>query len=132
MNPLLPKNWSAFLVSILLLMILPLVPLFLEYMFRDEISIKSLSITTAVYAISIGAAQREAVVIWLGVLISMIYVSVFGFVVRGEVMGVVAYAPRWSIWAFVGIGLMSLAHGYHRYQAHVVGRLDFPSHEPLD
>ncbi|EFC4085598.1 TPA: hypothetical protein KZS50_000468 [Escherichia coli] len=76
------KEWSNYLLCLLLHMSLPLLPLGFETLVRSDHlpSIQTLNITAAFYAISIGLSSKNVAMFGLGIFVSICFSVVFGIV----------------------------------------------------
>lgn len=79
-SPSIYKDAQSFILCLLFHLALPLFPIFLELVFTKTISIKSITITTAMYSISIGISSKEIVIFSITVLISIASAAIFGFI----------------------------------------------------
>ena len=112
-----PKHWEYFLLSLMLVLFLPLLPLLLELFATHEIKPASIALTIAIYSVSIGVATRSQVI--FGLCISICYAVAYGLAVKNPSDGP---AP-WACWATVAA--VFIIHGIERYQRHVQQRAPF-------
>ncbi|KAF1073266.1 hypothetical protein MKHDV_03725 [Halodesulfovibrio sp. MK-HDV] len=79
--PTLSDEWCNFLTCIILHMLLPLLPLFLEYWFRNGTPAETTyAITAAMYAITIGLSSESTTMLGLCILICIVFSALFGVV----------------------------------------------------
>ncbi|HCR4428813.1 hypothetical protein [Morganella morganii] len=111
------KEWSNYLLCLLLHMCLPLLPLGFEMILRPEHSpsIQTLNITAAFYAISIGLSSKNVAMFGLGVFISVCFSAVFGIVSSNPNLNdsLYFYSPIWCI------VIIFIIHAGERYNRHV-------------
>jgi len=118
--PTIPKNIQHFVASVVLIVFLPLLPLLLEYWLLSRISAQSLTLTTAIYAISIGASSTQAVVLVLAIPVSIAFSAAFGVVIS------VGDPPKGcSIAAALTILAAALIHMGERWNRHVAEEKPF-------
>lgn len=78
--PEIPEEWQHFLLSVLYLSVLPLIPLGLELWLKGSLSETSLTLTTAIYSVTIGASSKNRLLFGVGILLAIIFSSAFGVV----------------------------------------------------
>ena len=71
------QEWALFIV---LTIVLPLCPIMFEYLFLNNVSIYTLSITIAIYGISLINSYSDVFDIISAFFISFIYIGLFGYV----------------------------------------------------
>jgi hypothetical protein len=114
-----PKHWEYFLLSMMFVLILPLLPLFMELFATREIKPDSMAMAIAMYAVGIGVTSRSQVVFGSCLLTGIIFAVVYGVAVKSP-----SVAPSGRICWFT-IGLVFLIHGIERFQRHVQQRTPF-------
>jgi hypothetical protein len=116
---LIPKHWEYFLSSVMLALILPLLPLFLEFFATGEIKPDAMTIAVAMYAVGIGVTSQSQVVFGACLLIGISFSVAYGMTVKTP-----ASAPaNWVGWII--ISLVFVLHGLERFQRHVQRRAPF-------
>jgi len=76
------NNSSQYICSIVVCIIIPLLPLFLEYWFTNKISCETISITVALYSISIGSISQRVEITILSLVPSLFFCATFGYLKR--------------------------------------------------
>jgi hypothetical protein len=107
-------KWPQFLFSVITVLVLPLVPLVVEYLITKKITSESWTITTAMYSISIGISSMFLPLMGVTVIISMIFISLFGCIKAG-----VSPATCTDNLAFILIMVLLFTEGIERYIRHV-------------
>lgn len=143
-----PHHWQNYIASLFLIIVFPLAPVFIvDYMIINEfgdISVQSLSITAAIYFITIGFSSNNKLTLILGILGCFTFAVVYGRIEVGvptvnhtiETIGNLdktelqklildSYQPKedYSQLKFIGIvciAFISLVHGIERYNRHVL------------
>lgn len=128
--PEIPGNWQQLLLSILFQIVLPLIPLMIEQICTGKITQQSSTITAAIYTITTGISSKQVWQFGLSVVSSLVFSALFGFVIfiaqpqfadNPEILlaqknVVIKFSP------FLGIALMSLLHGFERFNRHVADK----------
>ncbi len=108
-----------FAVSILVVIIFPLFPILIECLV-SEITILSLTLTGAIYCISVGTSSREFYLLLLAIFISMLFSFLHGFIYQGQILGTDKYySQHCYIVTIIGIILITLLHIIERYVRHI-------------
>ena len=108
-------QWSEYILCLLLHMILPLLPLLMEWLFTRNISESSLSITTAIYSISIGLSSKNKAMFGYCILIGVLFSAIYGVTVSQN-----SLAIDISAFCFIALLTVFLFHAAERYNRHVV------------
>ena len=119
--PTIPKNWENFLVCIIFQLCLPLLPLGMEKLLTGDVQASSLTITTAIYAITIGGSSQSLLELTFGIVVGMFFAAIFGFVISGNELA--ELPTRLVSWIFIMAS--ALFHLPERYNRHVVDREQF-------
>lgn len=111
------KEWSNYLLCLLLHMSLPLLPLGFETLVRSEHlpSIQTLNITAAFYAISIGLSSKNVAMFGLGIFVGVCFSVLFGIASSNPNLNddMYFYSPIACIVAIF------IIHACERYNRHV-------------
>ncbi|WP_174871211.1 hypothetical protein [Pectobacterium polaris] len=111
------KEWSNYLLCLLLHMCLPLLPLGFEMLVRPEHSpsIQTLNITAAFYAIAIGLSSKNVAMFGLGIFVGVCFSALFGIVSSNPNLNgsMYFYSP------IVCIIAIFIIHACERYNRHV-------------
>lgn len=118
--PTLPDYWQNFFLCLLLHMIVPLLPLILEFWHTKSVSETTVLLAAAMYTIGIGISSQSRLLFGLAVVASIAYSFAFG-VATGQHY----FLPASGISAWCGIGAVFLVHALERYNRHVVDRTPF-------
>lgn len=78
-----PQPFQQFILGLVFLIAVPLLPLLLEHWIRSSVSITSLSLTAAIYAITVGAASNQRLIFGLCIVASLVFSVIFGVVISG-------------------------------------------------
>lgn len=111
----LSEQWSEYILCLLLHMVLPLLPLLMEYLFTKNISESSLSITTAIYSISIGLSSKNKAMFGYCILVGVLFSAIYGVAVSQTALEI-----NISTFCFVALSTVFLFHAAERYNRHVV------------
>ena len=117
---LLPEHWENFLLSVLLHMLFPLLPLLFELWLGGEITDKSLNLMAAVYAISIGVSSRSKLL--FGICIAISFIFSFAFGISSSELDDLKMSGFLSS---ISIGIIFIIHIIERYNRHVEERDNF-------
>jgi len=105
---------QEYLLCIMFQLVLPLLPVAFELWLKNSLSEKSLMISVAIYAISIGNTSRNKLLFGFSVFISIIFSVCFGIVLGGG-----ASPPNSVLSAEVSLGFIFLASAIERYTIHI-------------
>ena len=114
-----PKHVEYFLLSLMLVLILPLLPLSLELIATGEIKPESLTMAIAMYALAIGVTSQSQVVFGACLIIGVIFAVEYGIAVKTP-----ASAPSHMVCAGTILWVFVL-HAVERFQRHVQRRSPF-------
>ncbi|HEJ8022171.1 TPA: hypothetical protein SMI40_001535 [Serratia liquefaciens] len=107
----------AFLGSIGLYMILPLLPLIFEAIsYKGLPSAQSVTVTTSIYALSIGLTSRNQGIFVLGLISGVSLAYAYGSIANTKEDVGIGYYVFSSLVVFI----IFLTHGYERYNIHKV------------
>lgn len=117
---LIDEDYYEYIVCILLLLLVPLLPLGIEFMrLNQTITESSLTITTAMYCLTLGFSSRNVVIF----ITSLIAGFVCGVTpISYEKVSNEEFWTTQRTLCIVLIGLTFLIHAIERYNRHVVGR----------
>lgn len=116
----LPSHWEDFISCLLMHMLFPFLPLFIELLLTQSVDRKSLYLFAAMYPVSIGISSYNRLQQQAAFVIGIIFAVVYGVMVGGgpQMQNGEAFAA-WSI------GAIFLIHLVERYNRHVVDRTPF-------
>lgn len=113
--PGLSKEWSEYLTCILLHMSLPLLPILFEAWFTgDYPTASTLTITAAIYAISIGLSSESVAMLGVCIIIGVVFSAVYG-----QVSASSKEPASVGVIASLSIAFVFLIHAAERYNRHV-------------
>lgn len=112
-------GWQNFLISLVLHLGLPLLPLLLEKWFSGGVEAKSAALTAALYSMAIGLSSRNVALFGFGVALSIVFSAAFGYLALDPGL---MHAKDFSYGA---IGSVFVLHAAERYRRHVVRRDPF-------
>lgn len=119
------RGWQQCLACIALHSLFPLLPLTLELLITESISICTLMITTAIYAITIGSLSRSILFFTFTILISVLFSVGFGLVMGGDEV------PDYTSTATVFIlFIIFLAYSREKYVLHVIEKAECLNFKP--
>ncbi len=115
-------NYQSFLASIALHQILPLMPLFIEFTYLGHVTDKSLTMTSAIYAFSIGVSSRSQATLGLCMLIGILMSASYGAI---EQYPKESYPKFYNFLSFWLILVVFLIHLIERFRRHINENEDF-------
>jgi hypothetical protein len=133
--PPLAGPWTSFAVAALFLLLFPLFPRGGELLFTEQITISSLMLVAATYAISLSASSRYVLSWAMGITVGLVFSALFGWCMGiGDQrigpayrLGAGAVAGSGWLWAgMVGIGVVLVMHAGERFARHVKEKEPFP------
>lgn len=113
-------HWEHYLLCILLHLILPLLPLGIEWWYTGSVSERSLTLGAALYSICIGASSRRAIFFVLTFVAGLVFAIAFGMAAAS---GPGLPGIRWA--ALYCVSGVFLLHALERFIRHVVDRTPF-------
>lgn len=113
--PTMRNNWQHFTYSIMAQLILPLMPLVLEYWLTGRVDDKTFSIAAAMYSISIGVATKNLALLGVSIIVTVLFSAVFGFQAAGNVTHFPTTFP-----ALVTILSFMVIHTSERFSRHIL------------
>lgn len=115
-------NYQSFIASIALHQILPLMPLFIEFMYLNHVTDKSLTMTSAIYAFSIGVSSRSQATLGLCILIGILMSASYGAIKQYPVDSYPACYTFLSFWLIL---IVFAIHLIERFRRHINENEDF-------
>ncbi len=123
-----PDHWQHYLVCLLFHLTLPLLPIGIEYFTTDYLKTSTLTISAAMYAISIGASSKSILEFGGCIVGSIIFAVMFGINSATENFASVEKLALWNgtkSSALTFIVLIFALHAIARYNRHVLYRQPF-------
>lgn len=127
--------WTSFFVAVLFLLVYPLFPLGAELAFTGQITISSLTLTTATYSLSLSVTSTHVARWAVGITFAFVATTLFGWsmgigdAVIGPAyrLGQGSMAGKYWLWgAAVIITIVLVTHLWERFDRHVVLGEVFP------
>lgn len=107
--------WTAFILCVMAHMLLPLLPLFMEWLITGEISKNSITITLAIYAMTIGASSTNSLIAIMCIFIGIIFSVLYGVTISANTEALNFDTMLLSKLALLAIVLPHLAERYNRH-----------------
>ena len=113
----LPKEIQDYYACIILHLVLPLLPIGLELLSTHTIAATSLTLIASFYAISIGLSSKSPLQFAIGIIICIIFSSIFGMISSQQ-----SNLPPLLIktFAICSILIIFINHALERYNRHVI------------
>jgi hypothetical protein len=118
--PGLPNVWQEYITCIALHMVLPLLPLALEFSTKDSISAISATLAAAMYTISIGLSSKSKAIFSICFLLCIFYTYKYGSL--QSIADIKNHTDGGALWGIFGAFLM---HALERYNIHVADNIPF-------
>lgn len=120
--PSMPNYWENFFVSIIFILILPLLPIFIEWYKNGNVNGASLALSASMYTISIGITSRSRLIFALTIFASIIYAIIYGSTLNipNEI-----YPKDTFTASTLGIIFTFIVHAIERYNKHIADRTPF-------
>ena len=114
------NNYQDFWTSIFLHLVLPLMPLIIEFNYTGFVSIRSLTMTASIYAFSIGVSSRNKATLAFCILIGLLNAGNYGSTIKTskEIINNTTY-DFLNVGAFWLIVLIFGIHVVERFNRHV-------------
>lgn len=113
--PKLPKHWEDFLLSLVFVLLLPLLPIIIEYWRSQKVEIAELLLTASMYAIGVGATSSSRLMFVFTIIMGVCFAFAYG-----SVKGSQNVLPLSDMLAYASIGLIFIIHTLERYNIHIV------------
>ncbi|MBS0420206.1 MAG: hypothetical protein JSR66_21025 [Proteobacteria bacterium] len=114
-------KWQQFIFSLIAQLVLPLMPIFIEWCVTGGVDEKTLAISASMYCISIGVATKNLALLGISIVVAMLFSAVFGSLAAGNV-------PHFyvRIFSIITIVAFMAIHAIERYKRHIqAGELFF-------
>lgn len=113
-------KYQDYIACVVLHLLIPLAPLVIEFLYKDDLTVRSVVLGGAMYAFSIGVASTQravfAICLAIGIFMSAGY---------GAVKDSVSVLPLWSSVSFYVVLTVFLINAIERYERHVTNREKF-------
>lgn len=118
----LPGHWEQFALCVLFHLLFPLLPVGVEYSTAGVVSGGTVTMATAIYAITVGNSSKSRLLFGTCVILCVLFSLSFGLLVGSTNATAAANARFYSGCA---LALVFLVHGLERYNRHVVDRTPY-------
>jgi hypothetical protein len=106
---------SHFIVSLICILALPLLPIFLEHIFLGKCSTTALTMTTAIYVITVFITSNYILFIFVSMGLCAIFSSCYGYVISTN-----GYSDLMSLWSIIAICGVAILHTFERFYRHIL------------
>lgn len=103
-----------FFACVLLHLLIPLAPLLIEFIYSEDITLKSFVMAGAMYSISIAVSSNQLAIFVLALVIGFLFSASYG-----AVEGTTSALPLWSHISPWVVLLVAITHGFERYDRHI-------------
>ena len=118
--PGLPNVWQEYISCIALHMVLPLLPLILEFSSKGNISALTATLAAAMYCISIGLSSKSKAIFSVCFLLCLFYTYKYGSL--QNIANIAQHTDGGALW---GIFCAFVMHALERYNLHVADSMPF-------
>lgn len=129
------REWQNFGASLLALLILPLLPLWMEAWHTETVSATTLTLTASTYAITLAFSTRNKFILILCIIVCVTFAMDFGQLSNTVTSGALpvgntaangVHSVRWDkVAAGVAITIVFALHAVERFNRHVVEQAPF-------
>ena len=112
------KQLDDYFACLLLHLVLPLLPIALEFLNTGKVSSNSLTLMASFYAISIGLSSYYRTQFAMGIIVCIIFASIFGTISQGNTLAFSLFMTK--VLAGGTIFAIFIVHAIERYNRHVV------------
>lgn len=118
--PGIPKHVQEYALCILLHLLLPFLPLLIEYGVQGRVEQKTLLLFLAIYPLAIGVTSQSKLMFGVTVVIGLVFSAFFGLASGG-----IKLSDFTSNTAYFCLAAVVLIHALERYNRHVADREPF-------
>ena len=115
-----PDHWQQFALCLLFHLLVPCIPLGIEWVVLGHVENKTLLLFVAVYPLSIGVSSHSSLMFGITVVVGLVYSIFFGLI-----SGNVLLNPNIYRVGTVGLIALVLLHTCERYNRHVADQESF-------
>lgn len=115
--PAINDAWTAFFLCLIVHMSLPLLPLVAEWLITGIVTKSSLTITIAIYAMTIGASSTNAIIAIICIIIGIIFSVLYGVTL---IQNTYQFMIDTMLISKLALGTIIVPHVIERYNRHVV------------
>lgn len=105
--------------------ILPMVPLWFEYMHTQDVTMDSFILCASVYAFATGVSSKNLIILAAGIIIGLIIAGMY----KGKAMAGASALPFYNSGITYCVLIIFIAHFIERWQRHISGKEPFISLE---
>lgn len=109
--------WTAFLLCLIVHMSLPLLPLVVEWLITGILTKSSLTITIAIYAMTIGASSTNSIITIICIVIGIIFSMLYGVTL---IQNTYQFQVDTMLISKIALAVIVIPHIIERYNRHVV------------
>lgn len=120
--PVPPEHWQHYLLCILLHMLLPLLPIAIEFWRTKTVGEKSLTLAASMYAIAIGISSANILLFGFCIFTSITFAIAYGIVSTQNIP--LPHCEAFAIWGIIAVFVL---HALERYNTHVADKVPFLS-----
>lgn len=119
------RGWQQCLACIILHSLFPLLPVVLELLITESVTVRTLMITTAIYVITIGSLSRSILFFTITILMSVLFSVGFGLVMEGgKIPGYTSTA------AIIILLAIFVSYSREKYVLHVIEKAECLNFKP--
>ncbi|MCZ3030141.1 hypothetical protein NYY88_17575 [Acinetobacter baumannii] len=115
--PAINDAWTAFFLCLIVHMSLPLLPLVAEWLITGIVTKSSLTITIAIYAMTIGASSTNAIIAIICIIIGIIFSVLYGVTL---IQNTYQFMIDTMLISKIALGTIIVPHVIERYNRHLV------------
>lgn len=117
------QHWEQYLSCLVMHVLAPFTPLFLEFVLTGQVDQKSWALFVAMYAMAIGITSSSKLMFGISLLVGVVFSAIFGAISKDTIAAASALpVEKMSMWVLVAIVVI---HAAERYNRHVVDRAPF-------
>ena len=115
--PAINEAWTAFFLCLIVHMSLPLLPLAVEWLITGVVTKSSLTITIAIYAMTIGASSTNSIIAIICIIIGIIFSVLYGVTL---IQNTYQFQVDTMLISKMALAAIVFPHVIERYNRHVV------------
>ena len=115
--PGLPKEAQHYILSLLFQLAVPLLPLLLEFWFSGQIKPETLTLTAALYSVSVGVSSANILLFGIGIVVGILFSVAFGVATISPTK-----VPNCEILSIAAISLTFMIHAAERWNIHIADK----------
>ena len=111
------EAWTAFLLCVIVHMSLPLLPLMVEWLITGVLTKSSLTITIAIYAMTIGASSTNSIIAIICIVVGIVFSMLYGVTL---IQNTYQFQVDTMLISKIALMVIVIPHIIERYNRHVV------------